>query len=34
MFNLFVSDFCEDLKVEIESSFFVGNNLVGNEEIY
>ncbi|WLT38717.1 DUF2092 domain-containing protein [Synechocystis sp. B12] len=34
MSNLFASDPCEDLKAETESSFFVGNNLVGNEETY
>ncbi|AIE74920.1 MULTISPECIES: DUF2092 domain-containing protein [unclassified Synechocystis] len=34
MSNLFASNPCGDLKAETESSFFVGNNLVGNEETY
>jgi hypothetical protein len=34
MSNLLTSDPCRDLKAETQSSFFVGNNLVGNEETY
>ncbi|MBE9204853.1 DUF2092 domain-containing protein [Synechocystis salina LEGE 06099] len=34
MSNLFASDPCGDLKAETRDSFFVGNNLVGNEETY
>lgn len=34
MSNLFASNPCGYLKSETQSSFFVGNNLVGNEETY
>jgi hypothetical protein len=34
MSNLLASDPCANLKAATQSSFFVGNNLVGNEETY
>ncbi|MGL5032552.1 MAG: DUF2092 domain-containing protein, partial [Microcystaceae cyanobacterium] len=34
MSNLFASNPCADLKAQTQGSFFVGNDLVGNEETY
>ncbi|MGL4502643.1 MAG: DUF2092 domain-containing protein [Planktothrix sp.] len=34
MSNLYASNPCGDLKAEAQNSFFVGNDLVGNEETY